>query len=347
MKATRRFGSSGMMALGSLLLTTAAPGTRLAAEAIEAGQSVTVTVAGGAKVMGTLLRQSDAGVAIDLGVDVIHLRLDAVLDIHANDDDAPQKTTAAGMFTAGRLEAAPINKLVDRFGDSVFLVRTPAGLGTGFLISRSGHIITNYHVIERETRISVSVSVPGGDRQGRQREEIKDVRIIAIQPLRDLALLQVEWDQDKLGPIPEPVVISDAGDLAVGDLAFAIGNPLGMERSVTQGVVSSTNRTIGHLRFVQTDASINPGNSGGPLFNARGEIIGVVCAGFTFFDGLAFGIPAHDLINFLENHDAFLYDPSQPQNGVKYLDPPRRTPDTEMAEPDPNPGGQSDHEADQ
>jgi serine protease Do len=113
-------------------------------------------------------------------------------------------------------------------------------------------------------------------------------------------------------------------------LVFAIGNPLGLERTVTQGIVSSTTRTLGQLRFVQTDASINPGNSGGPMFNERGEVIGVVCAGYTFFNGLAFAIPATDLIDFLQNRDAYLFDSTQPQNGVKYFQPPFRNSSSEL-----------------
>jgi serine protease Do len=107
-------------------------------------------------------------------------------------------------------------------------------------------------------------------------------------------------------------------------MVFAIGNPLGMERSVTQGIVSSTTRTIDQMRLIQTDAAINPGNSGGPIFNARGEVVAVACAGAAVFDGLAFGIPACDLIDFLEHRDSYLYDESQPQNGVTYLPPPFR-----------------------
>jgi serine protease Do len=97
-----------------------------------------------------------------------------------------------------------------------------------------------------------------------------------------------------------------------------------MERSVTQGIVSSTTRTIDQMRLIQTDAAINPGNSGGPIFNARGEVVAVACAGAAVFDGLAFGIPANELIDFLVHRDTYLYDESQPQNGVTYLPPPFR-----------------------
>ena len=124
--------------------------------------------------------------------------------------------------------------------------------------------------------------------------------------------------------MPKPVLIDDRDDLRVGDVVFAIGNPLGLERTVTQGIVSSTSRTIGHMRLIQTDAAINPGNSGGPLFNLRGEVVGIACAGATLFDGLAFGIPATDLIEFLIHRDAYLYDASHPQNGITYLPPPFR-----------------------
>ena len=287
------------------------------------GRVVTVTLVGGGRVTGTLLRDTDAGLAVDLQFDVLNLPPDKVLDVVVDraEGDAPAAGNDGGeLFTAGRLEAAPIPTLVDRYGDAVMVIRTASGLGTGFLINNRGHVITNYHVVEGQTRISATVSTVTD--RGRGKAEIKDVRIVALQPLRDLALLQLEWDTEAHGPVPRPVVINAADDLTVGDLAFAVGNPLGLERTVTQGIVSSTTRTMDQLRFVQTDASINPGNSGGPLFNARGEVVGVACAGFTFFNGLAFGIPARDLRDFLENHDAYLYDPSQPQNGVKYLDPP-------------------------
>lgn len=85
--------------------------------------------------------------------------------------------------------------------------------------------------------------------------------------------------------------------------------------------------------MIQTDAAINPGNSGGPLFNARGEVVGIVCAGATSFDGLAFGIPATDLVDFLVHRETYLYDPAQPLNGVTYLQPPFRNPPTPVPSP--------------
>ncbi|NBC11305.1 MAG: trypsin-like serine protease [Planctomycetes bacterium] len=305
--------------------TTNAPAS---ATQLDTGQPVEVTVLGGAQVVGTLLRQNNAGLVIDLGFDALHIPADQALDVRPleADDENDAETDEAGIYRTGRLEPASIPKLVERFGDAVVMVKTPAGLGSGFVISDQKHLITNYHVIENQTRVSVTV-FQKTDR-GYRKHEFHQVRIVAIQPLRDIALLRVV-DEKAADWTPEPVVIAEGGGPAVGDLIFAIGNPLGLERSVTQGIVSSTTRTVGHLRMLQTDASINPGNSGGPMFNARGEVVGIVCAGATMFDGLAFGIPANDLLDFLKNRDAFLYDPSQPMNGITYLEPPYVAPDAE------------------
>jgi len=313
---TRRFFSLGMV------LVLLAPVGASAETAV--GQLVTVTLAGGARLTATLLRRSDEGIALDLGHDVITIPAQRVLDIRE-----PQKAPAPEkqehkFFRVGQLEAAPVPELVKRFGDAVVIVRTPSGLGSGFIISDQGHLITNYHVIERSTKISVTLFQRGPE--GYQKRQFKRVKILATQPLRDLALLQIdvtEFENVKM----RPVVIAEKPNVRVGDIVFTIGNPLGLERSVTQGIVSSTTRTLGHLRFFQTDASINPGNSGGPMFNSRGEVVGVVCAGFVFFDGLAFAIPASDLIDFLKNREAYLFDPTRPQNGVTYLPPPYRDED--------------------
>ncbi|HXT60814.1 MAG TPA: trypsin-like peptidase domain-containing protein, partial [Pirellulales bacterium] len=229
----------------------------------------------------------------------------------------------------GRLEPADVPELVKRHGDAVVIVKNATGTGSGFVISKQGHVITNYHVVEGHNKIQVTLF--RRTNQGYEKHELKKSRILALQPLRDIALLQLDLSELK-GDLPEPVVINDDDDLRVGDLVFAIGNPLGLERSVTQGIVSSATRTMGHLRLIQTDASINPGNSGGPLFNARGEVVGIVCAGATSFDGLAFGIPASDLVDFLVHRESFLYDTTQPLNGATYLAPPYRPGDANAAQ---------------
>jgi serine protease Do len=315
----------------------AAAATLPSAVPAAAAEIVTVTLVGGGRVTGPLLRQSDEGVAIDLGFDVVQIPAKRVLDVQRQEADAKAAAaeTDRGIFRTGRLEAREVPDLVRRFGDAVMMIRSAGGLGTGFLVSREGHVVTNYHVVEKNTRLQATLYRRVQAADGRttfEKTECRSVKIVALQPLRDLAILQLDPQEPK-GGLPEPVVINDRDDLRVGDLVFAIGNPAGLERSVTQGIVSSTTRTIDQVRLIQTDASINPGNSGGPIFNARGEVVAVVCAGASVFQGLAFGIPANELIDFLVHRDTYLYDESQPQNGVTYLQPPFRRGDAAAAVP--------------
>jgi serine protease Do len=267
-----------------------------------------------------MLRRNDDGIVLDLGHDVVQIPAARILDVRSEApgaDDGGERQH--DIFRTGRLEARDVPELVKRFGEAVVMVRNPGGLGTGFLIDRDGHLVTNYHVVENNTRIQVTLF--RRTEKGFEKREYRRVKIVALQPLRDLAVLQLDPEENK-GPLPEPVVINDRDDLRVGDLVFAIGNPAGLERSVTQGIVSSTTRTIDQMRLIQTDAAINPGNSGGPIFNARGEVVAVACAGAAVFEGLAFGIPANELIDFLVHRDTYPYDESLPQNGVTYLPPP-------------------------
>jgi serine protease Do len=287
---------------------------------VGADDHVTITLVGGTKISATLLRENDEGVVLDLGYDVLHVPKARVLDVKRDEVDAAKGPRQdRGIFRTGRLEPADVPELVKRHGDAVVVVKTSGGLGSGFVISKQGHLITNYHVVEGQNKPQVTLF--RRTEQGYERQDLKKVKVLALQPMRDIALLQLDVTELK-GELPEPVVINDEDDLRVGDLVFAVGNPLGLERSVTQGIVSSTTRTIGHLRLIQTDASINPGNSGGPMFNARGEVVGIVCAGHVMFAGLAFGIPSNDLVDFLVHRDSFLYDAAQPLNGATYLSPP-------------------------
>ena len=280
----------------------------------------TATLENGSTISGTVLRYNSDGVVFDLGFDVVLVPKKKILDLKFGEQgEVKSKTKQEDIYSVGRLKPGAVKTLVDRHGDSVVMVKTVSGLGSGFFISDKGHIITNYHVVEREKQITIHVY--NKTAAGYEKKEFKKVRIIALQPVRDLALLKID-DEELKGFKIKPTVLSNDPDFGVGNLIFAVGNPLGLERSVSQGIVSSTTRAIGYLRFIQTDAAINPGNSGGPLFNNRGEVVGVACAGSTAFDGLAFGIPVTDLIDFLKNRETYLYDPSMPQNGVKYLKPP-------------------------
>jgi serine protease Do len=147
------------------------------------------------------------------------------------------------------------------------------------------------------------------------------VRIIAMNKYADLALLKIE---DKDAPKFARLVLGDSEPLEVGERVFAIGSPLGLERTVTEGIISTKSREMQGDLYLQTTAQINPGNSGGPLFNLRGEVIGVTNMKITFGEGLGFAIPIEIVKFFLNHRDAYAYDNDNPSNPYRYLEPPSR-----------------------
>jgi serine protease Do len=147
------------------------------------------------------------------------------------------------------------------------------------------------------------------------------VRIVAINKFEDLALLKIE---DKDAPKFKYVSMGSADAMAVGERVFAIGSPLGLERTVTEGMLSTKTRQMQGELYLQTTAPINPGNSGGPLFNMSGEVIGVTNMKITFGEGLGFAIPIESVRFFLDHRDAFAYSTDNPSNPYRYLEPPSR-----------------------
>jgi S1-C subfamily serine protease len=151
--------------------------------------------------------------------------------------------------------------------DPFFGPQSAAKLGSGFVIDKSGRIVTNYHVIEGAQEVEVNFS--GDDRV--------PARVVGSDPSTDLAVLEIDAQARALTPLP----LGNSDAVRVGDSVVAIGNPFGLERTVTAGIVSALQREIlspnGYTidKVIQTDAPINDGNSGGPLLNAEGEVIGV------------------------------------------------------------------------
>jgi serine protease Do len=119
--------------------------------------------------------------------------------------------------------------------------------------------------------------------------------------------------------------LGSADLLAVGERVFAIGSPLGLERTVTEGILSTKTREMSGMLYLQTTAQINPGNSGGPLFNLAGEVVGITNMKLTSGEGLGFAIPAEAVKFFLDHRDAFTYANDNPGNAYRYLAPPSHT----------------------
>jgi len=213
-----------------------------------------------------------------------------------------------------------VQALVKQLGEAVVQVRTPGGLGSGFFINADGYLITNFHVIEGETEISVEVYHQHNGQL--DRETYKQVKIIALNKFHDLALLHIE---DKNAPRFKYVELGNSDGLTVGDSVFAIGSPMGLERTVTSGILSTKTRQLEGELYLQTTAQINPGNSGGPLFDLAGEVVGVTNMKITFGEGLGFAIPVELVRSFLDHRDAFAYSVDNPNNPYRYLEPPGRT----------------------
>ncbi len=245
----------------------------------------------------------------------------------------PVASPPAQLYRTANLEQTTIEKCVDAVSEAVVKVSSPTGSGSGFFINEDAFLITNYHVIEKETKIEITVFLKA--KNGFEKKIFKNVKIEAINPFVDLALLKVE----DLGDTKVKFVhLGDINSIKTGQEVFVVGNPLGLERTVTNGLVSTTNRAFEGLIYIQTNADINPGNSGGPLFNLAGEVIGVTNMGYIFYGGLGFAIPVNYVKHFIENRDAFTYDKDNPNTGYKYIQPDRRRNKAQPKFAKPEPG---------
>jgi len=187
--------------------------------------------------------------------------------------------------------------------------------------------VTNDHVVQGETKVWIILFERGED-GAIERRKAGNVKIVAINPYYDLALLKIE-DEKKL-PF---VYLGDSRELKAGQPVYAIGNPHGLERTVSEGILSTLARQFQGLPLLQTTTAVNPGNSGGPLFDLQGRVIGVVNLKLTQSEGLNFAIPSERVMSFLRDREAFAYDKDHPNAGYRYLPPP---PKPERIEPAPD-----------
>lgn len=281
---------------------------------------VRVETGGGTMMTGEILAEKEDRVVLDLGFEVISIPRAVIVRIVEEEAEEPVFHSSGDLYrVAEGAQTMPLRTLVDRLGPAVVMVRTPTGLGSGFIIHPDGYVVTNDHVIAGEHEITVTVFEQM--ESGLRKETFENVAIIASSPEMDLALLAVEGEPDR---VFETVPLGDSADLRAGQSVFAIGSPLGLERSVSEGIISIANRPINGRLHIQTTSQISPGNSGGPLFNLQGEVVGVnnmkvVAMGA---EGLGFAIPANVLKFFLRNRDAFAFDPANPNAGFRYPSPP-------------------------
>ena len=164
-----------------------------------------------------------------------------------------------------------------------------SGQGSGFIISDDGYVLTNYHVVDSADTLIVKLA----------NEESYSGTIVGYDDSIDVALLKIDSNK----PLPY-VELGQSNDVRVGDWAVAIGNPFGLSHTVTSGIISAKERVIGsgpYDNYLQTDASINPGNSGGPLFNLKGQVIGINTAINPRAQGIGFSLPIDKVTSILED----------------------------------------------
>jgi serine protease Do len=294
-------------------------------------------------IVGNVVAEKKDQVAVDVGYTILLVPRNEIVKISKTDASVPPPKPASGQksstsdskhidskavaesgFYSAPSRALPsrtVRELVNQLGEAVVQVRTPSGLGSGFIINEDGYLMTNFHVVEGETQISVEVYHRAQDGT-LERKTYKQVRIIAMNKFADLTLLKIE---DKDLPKFKYVVMGNADAMAVGERVFAIGSPLGLERTVTEGILSTKTRQLGGELYLQTTTQINPGNSGGPLFDMSGEVVGITNMKITFGEGLGFAIPVEAVKFFLDHRDAFAYSNDNPSNPYRYLEPPSRT----------------------
>ena len=159
----------------------------------------------------------------------------------------------------------------------------PRGLGSGFIVSQDGYVLTNAHVVEGADEVYVNLT---------DKREFK-AKVVGTDKRTDVAVLKIEASK-----LPAPVRVGDVNRLKVGEWVMAIGTPFGLENTVTAGIVSAKARDTGEeIRFIQTDVAVNPGNSGGPLINMRGEVVGInsqILSRSGGFMGISLSIPIDD-----------------------------------------------------
>lgn len=287
-------------------------------------ERILIELQNGSSVSGEFVKRNAEYWIVDLGFDLIKIPERECLKVTRNLSEENQQVSGAGnnLYRENpRASVQPLGGLVERLGEAVVMIRTPVGLGSGFIVHQDGYVVTNDHVVAGERIISITQFRKGENEL--IKENYDNVRIVATGGNIDLALLKIEGQS---GRKTFPTVpLGNSNDLKQGERVFAIGSPLGLERSVSEGIVSLRNRIIQSRLHVQTTAEISPGNSGGPLFNYRGQVVGVnnmkvVSSGA---EGLGFSIPVRQLKTFLENRDAFAFDPRNPNAGYRYVSPPQ------------------------
>ena len=251
------------------------------------------------KTMAATLRPLIGGFVVALTAATVVL---APACVESRTDAVPRAVTPRGPLAADELanielfrKSSPSVVHITSLGAqrdlfSLNVQQVPRGTGTGFIWDATGHVVTNYHVIQGANGAKVTLAD----------QSTFDAQLVGAFPDRDLAVLRIEAPKDKLPPL----AVGSSRDLIVGQRVYAIGNPFGLDQTLTIGIISALNREIESFNqrtirgVIQTDAAINPGNSGGPLLDSAGRLIGVntqIASPSGASAGIGFAIPVDEV----------------------------------------------------
>ncbi len=167
--------------------------------------------------------------------------------------------------------------IMTNFGKAIVKIQAGTSMGSGFIVDVEGHILTNFHIVQNATVISAKMI--------EKNQNFNNVKVIKVDPVKDIALLKI----DNANSLPI-VVLGDSDRLSVGERVVAIGNPQGLENTISDGLISGIRENDG-VKLIQTSVPVTHGSSGGPLFNMQGEVIGIVTAGIKEAGNLNFAVP--------------------------------------------------------
>ncbi len=226
-----------------------------------------------------------------------------------------EEESVISIFEQAKPSVVYITTLVYRRDLFTFnVLEIPQGTGSGFIWDDAGHIVTNYHVIRQAEDVQVALSD----------QSVWKANLVGSAPDKDIAVLKITAGRDKL----RPILIGTSSDLKVGQSVYAIGNPFGLDQTLTTGIISALGREIESLTrrpiqgVIQTDAAINPGNSGGPLLDSAGRCIGVntmIYSPSGAFAGVGFAVPI-DTVNRIVSQLIAFGKAIQPGLGIQIVD---------------------------
>lgn len=186
-----------------------------------------------------------------------------------------------------KVSSTDFSSIIKDVVKSVVTIKTNKGEGSGFIVDEDGYVVTNWHVIEGATNAGVFT----------YNDKLYQIKLVGYEPTIDIAILKMAT-QDKF----DVLKFGDSNDINVGQRVIAVGNPAGFDFSVTEGIVSATNRKGSNgVEYIQTDVPINPGNSGGPLIDSGGEVIGVNTWKISGLEGIGFAIAANEITSLVNN----------------------------------------------